>query len=107
MVAEGAIFVGDVCDDIDTIRTDSLSETTLGAYVGWGETTVDCGGNSDGNVGGGDVGLSGISIAGGAVTSRLRSVSVFLITFCISSPHYREVTVGLGSARRNIISTVY
>ena len=50
MVSEGAIFGIDDCTGTDTLVTDAVYETTPGAVAGWGETTVDCGFNYDGNV---------------------------------------------------------
>ena len=57
MVSEIEILGGDGCDGTDTLRTDAVSETTLRYGSGWGKTTVDCGVNSNGNVGEGKVEL--------------------------------------------------
>ena len=75
-MTEGAIFVGDGCDGTDTLLTDEVSDTTLIAGAGWIATTVDCGFNSDGNVGGGGGGGSGVSTACGAGMERLRIVAI-------------------------------
>ena len=81
VVAEGEIFGGDGCDKNDTLGTDTASETTLGAGAGWGATTIYCGVNSDGNMGGGGGEVSGISTASGEGMEELRSVAVCLIDF--------------------------
>ena len=52
-----ANFGGDGCDGTDTLGTDAVSETTLRSGAGWGTTTVDCGVNSNVNVGEGKVEL--------------------------------------------------
>ena len=46
-----ADFVDDGCDGTATIETYAVSVTTLVSGTEWGETAVDCGVNSDGNVG--------------------------------------------------------
>ena len=61
VVAEGAILGGDGCTSTETLVTYAVSETTLGAVSGWGEKTVECGVNSDGNAVGGEGGVSGVS----------------------------------------------
>ena len=53
LVEEGAVLGGDGCDGTYTLRTDAVSDTTLGSGAGWVATTVDCGVNYDGNIGGG------------------------------------------------------
>ena len=75
------IFGCDCCDGNETLRTDSVSETTLRDGVGWGTTTVDHGVNYNGNVGGGEVGVSGVSKYGGTGMACLRSVTICLIEF--------------------------
>ena len=61
-----------------------MYDTTLESGAGWGETTVDCGINTNGNVGVGVCGVSGVSTACGAVMARLRSVAVYLLHFVYS-----------------------
>ena len=51
MMSESAILVGGGCAGTDTLGTDEVSETILGAGTGWGKTTVDRGVNYNGNVG--------------------------------------------------------
>ena len=46
-----ANVVGDSCAGTDTIVTDTVSETTLGAGAGWSATNVDGVFNYDGNLG--------------------------------------------------------
>ena len=46
-----ADFGGGGCAGNDTLGTDTVSETTLGASAGWGTTTINCGFNYVGNVG--------------------------------------------------------
>ena len=51
MMSEGANLGGDGCVWTETLRTYTVSENTLGYGTGWCETNVDCGVNSDGDVG--------------------------------------------------------
>ena len=51
IISESENFGGDVCYGTDTLRTDSVSEATLRADAGFGATTIDCGVNSDCNLG--------------------------------------------------------
>ena len=44
-------FGGDGCAGNDTLGNDAVYDTTLVAGAGWGVTAVDCGVNSNGNVG--------------------------------------------------------
>ena len=60
-----------------TFKADAVSETTLRAGAGWGATTVDFGVNYNGNVGRGEGGVSGVSMACGSVIARLTSVAIF------------------------------
>ena len=53
MVTECTIFGVDGYDGTENLGTDIVSDTTLGSGAGWGETNVDYGVNSNGNVGGG------------------------------------------------------
>ena len=46
-----ADFIGDGCTGNSTLVTDAVSETILVACEEWGVTTVNCGVNSDGDVG--------------------------------------------------------
>ena len=69
-MSESAIVGGDGCAGTDTLGTDAVSETTLGAGSGWGATYVDCGVNYDGNVGWGEGGVSGVSTYFGAGMAR-------------------------------------
>ena len=46
-----AYFGGGGCAGISTLRTDAVSDTTLGNGAGWVAITGDCGVNSDGNIG--------------------------------------------------------
>ena len=50
-MSESANFVGGFCDGTNTLGTDAVSYTTLVYGAGRGATTVDCGFNSDDNVG--------------------------------------------------------
>ena len=77
LVTEGEIFGGDSCDGTETLGTDAVFETTLGSGAEWGATTVDFGVNSNGNVGGGEGGVSGVSTYGGSVIVQLRGVVIF------------------------------
>ena len=45
------MFGGYGCSRTETIGTGVVSEATIGYGAGWGATTVDCGVNSDGNIG--------------------------------------------------------
>ena len=87
MVAEGAVFGGDSCDGTDTLGTDEVYETNLGACVGWITTTVGFVVNYDGNVSGGECGVSGVSTSDDAGLAQLKSCSICLISFFISSPN--------------------
>ena len=51
MMSESANFVGGFCDGTNTLGTDAVSYTTLVYGAGRVATTVDCGFNSDDNVG--------------------------------------------------------
>ena len=51
MISESAIFGGDGCSGTDNLGNDVVSEKNIGAGTGWGSTTIDCGVNSDGNLG--------------------------------------------------------
>ena len=51
VISEGVIFGGDGCSGTDNLRTDAVSETTLGAVAGWVATNIECGVNSYGNEG--------------------------------------------------------
>ena len=93
-------------DGTDTIRTDTVSETTLRDGSGQGATNVDCGFNYDGNVGGEEVGVGGVSTDDISGISQLRSVAICLIAFFVLSPNYREVTVGLGYDSRLMMSPI-
>ena len=78
-MSESAFFGRYDCSGTDTLGTDAVSETTLRAGAGWGATTVDCGLNSDENVGKGGGGVSGISMACGTEIPWLRSVLICFI----------------------------
>ena len=80
-MSESDNFGGDSCDGNDTLRTDAVSETTLRAGSGWFATNVGCGVNSNGNVGRGEGGVSGVSIVCVAGIARLISVVIFLLDF--------------------------
>ena len=107
MVAESDIFGGDGCDGTDTLGPDVVSETNLIAGAEWGRTTVDCGVNYNGDVGIGEGGVSGASLACGAGIVRLIIFAICFIDFCVSSPNESEGTVGLGSDKRAIIYPIY
>ena len=51
MMFESANFGGGGCSGTDILRTDTVSETTLGAVVGWVATTADGGVNHNVNLG--------------------------------------------------------
>ena len=80
-MTEGDIFGGDGCDGTETLRTDSVSETTIGDAIGWGAATVDCGVNFDGNVGKREGDGSGVSTSVSAGMAELRSAATFFIVF--------------------------
>ena len=72
---------GGFCAINDTLGTDAVSGTTLGAVAGWGAKPVECGVNSYGNVGGGEGGVGGVSTACGTGISQLRSVVILFLHF--------------------------
>ena len=87
VVSESVILGVDGCDVTDTPRTYAVCETTIGAGSGWGAITVDCGVNYYGNICIGRGGVSRVSMACDAGIARLRSVAIFFIEFCVSSPN--------------------
>ena len=106
MVAEGENFGGDDFYGTDTLVTDAVSETTVVYGAGWGAATVDCGVNTGGNLGGREGGGGDFSTAGGAGMARLRGSAVCFISFYVSSPNYKELTVGSGSYSRVMMSLI-
>ena len=43
----------------------------------------------------------------GAGMAKLRSVAICFTAFCVSSPNEREITVGFGYSKREIMSVIY
>ena len=76
-------FGGDSCSETATIGNDAVSEITLGAGVDWGAITVDCGVDSDGNIGGGEIVVVVVLVVFGAGMARLRSVVIVYCILCI------------------------
>ena len=77
-------FGGDGCAGISTLGNDAVSDTTLGAGARWGARTGGCGVNYDGNVGWGAIGVIFVLMVFSAGMARLRSVSIYFTTFCVS-----------------------
>ena len=101
-----ADFVGDGFARTATLVTDAVSETTIGAGAGWYAITVDCGVNSDGNLGWGEIVVIVVLVGFGAGMARLMSVAIYFTAFCVSYPNERERTVRFGYAKRQIISVI-
>ena len=83
MMSESANFWGYGCTATDTLRIDSVSDTTLVYGAGWGATTVDCVNYYDGNFGWGKGGVSVVSMVCGAVMARMISAVIFFTVFFI------------------------
>ena len=107
LVEEGAVLGGDGYDGTYTLRTDAVSDTTLGSGAGWVATTVDCGIKYNFNVSRGEGGVSGVSMACVSGIAQLIIVVISFIGFCVLYPNESDGTVGLGSSKRVIISTIY
>ena len=80
-------FGGDSCSETATIGNDAVSEITLGAGVDWGAITVDCGVDSDGNIGGEEIVVIVVLVVFGAGMARLRSVAICFTEFFVSYPN--------------------